>query len=91
MIGENGSGKTSLIKLICRLYDPDRGRITLDGEDIRTFDPDAYRRLFSVIFQDFARYAVPARDNIRFGDVALADERGPRARRGAACRRRCLP
>ena len=84
MIGENGSGKTSLIKLICRLYDPDRGRITLDGDDIRDFDPEDYRRLFSVIFQDFARYAVPARDNIRFGDIALPDEA---ARVPAAARR----
>ncbi|MCU4653918.1 ABC transporter ATP-binding protein/permease [Roseibacterium sp. SDUM158016] len=70
LVGENGSGKTTLIKLLTRLYDPDSGRITLDGIDVREFDPLAYRRLFSVIFQDFAKYAATAADNIWFGDVA---------------------
>ncbi|WP_374359108.1 ABC transporter ATP-binding protein [Thermomonas sp.] len=71
LVGANGSGKTSLIKLLCRLYDPTRGRITLDGRDVRDFDVDEYRRLFSVIFQDFARYADTAGENIRFGDIRL--------------------
>ena len=69
LVGANGSGKTSLIKLMCRLYDPSAGRITLDGIDVRKFDLSAYRRLFSVIFQDYARYAMTVRDNIRFGDI----------------------
>lgn len=69
LIGANGSGKTSLIKLLCRLYDPSEGRITLDGVDIRSLDLDRYRQLFAVIFQDFARYADPATENIRLGDV----------------------
>jgi len=69
IVGENGSGKTSLIKLLCRLYDPTAGLITLDGIDIREFDPVEYRRIFSVIFQDYARYAETAAENIRFGDV----------------------
>lgn len=69
IVGENGSGKTSLVKLLCRLHDPTEGRITLDGTDIRQFDPAAYRRLFSVIFQDFAQYAETVADNIRFGDL----------------------
>jgi ATP-binding cassette subfamily B protein len=69
LVGANGSGKTSLIKLLTRLYDPSRGRIMVDGHDIREFDLEAYRRLFSVIFQDFARYADTARQNIRFGDI----------------------
>jgi ATP-binding cassette subfamily B protein len=68
-VGENGSGKTSLIKLLTRLYDPTQGRITLDGRDIRSFDPVDYRRIFSVIFQDYSRYAATVGDNIRFGDV----------------------
>jgi ATP-binding cassette, subfamily B, bacterial len=76
IVGENGSGKTSLIKLLCRLYDPSQGRITLDGRDIREFDPAAYRRIFSVIFQDYARYAETVAENIRFGDVdAHPDDR----------------
>lgn len=69
IVGENGSGKTSLVKLLCRLHDPTEGRITLDGTDIRSHDPAAYRRLFSVIFQDFAQYAETVADNIRFGDL----------------------
>ncbi|TVR85002.1 MAG: ABC transporter ATP-binding protein [Rhodospirillales bacterium] len=69
IVGENGSGKTSLIKLLCRLYDPTEGRITLDGTDIREFDPAEYRRIFSVIFQDYACYAETVAENIRFGDI----------------------
>ena len=74
IVGENGSGKTSLIKLLCRLYDPDQGRITLDGVDIRRLDPAAYRRIFSVIFQDYARYAESVSENIRFGDIDAAED-----------------
>lgn len=74
LVGENGSGKTSLIKLMTRLYDPGQGRITLDGQDIRAFDPVSYRRLFSVIFQDYARYASTVAENIRFGDFRQADD-----------------
>ncbi len=70
LVGENGSGKTSLIKLLTRLYDPQNGQITLDGTDIREFDPVAYRQLFSVIFQDYSHYADTVRENIRFGDVS---------------------
>lgn len=74
VVGENGSGKTTLIKLLTRLYDPDIGRITLDGIDVREFDPVAYRRLFSVIFQDFAKYAATANQNIWYGDAGTAFE-----------------
>lgn len=70
LVGGNGSGKTSLIKLLCRLYDPDGGRILLDGTDIRHFESEAYRRQLSVIFQDYGRYADTVRENIRFGDVS---------------------
>lgn len=69
LVGENGAGKTTLIKLLCRFYDPDEGRIMLDGVDIRTFDIADYRRRLSCIFQDFARYELPARDNVGFGSV----------------------
>lgn len=71
IVGANGSGKTTLIKLLCRLYDPSEGRITLDGVDIRRFRLEDYRRVFSVIFQDYSHYAESVRENIRYGDVRM--------------------
>jgi ATP-binding cassette, subfamily B, bacterial len=73
LVGSNGSGKTSLIKLLCRLYDPDEGSIALDGIDLREMDPEEYRRRIAVVFQDYTRYGLPATDNIGFGDVANLD------------------
>ncbi|MGJ7457400.1 ABC transporter ATP-binding protein [Halomonas sp. RA08-2] len=69
LVGVNGSGKTTLIKLLCRLYDPAQGRITLDGVDIRQYSPELYRKLFSVIFQDYSQYAASVKENIHFGDI----------------------
>lgn len=67
LVGRNGSGKTTLTKLLCRLYDPTGGRITIDGVDIRDFGIDALRRQIGVIYQDFGRYQMSARDNILLG------------------------
>ncbi|MGH2705218.1 MAG: ABC transporter ATP-binding protein [Actinomycetota bacterium] len=67
LVGENGAGKTTLIKLLCRFYDPDDGRILLDGVDVREYDLASLRSRLAVIFQDFVRYKLPARDNIGFG------------------------
>lgn len=75
LVGENGSGKTTLIKLLARLYDPTAGEIKLDGVDIREFDPQAYRKLLSVVFQDYAVYAETVSNNIRFGDVEVEASR----------------
>ncbi|MDC0835919.1 Lipid A export ATP-binding/permease protein MsbA [Geitlerinema sp. FC II] len=69
LVGENGSGKTTLIKLLCRLYDPDGGRVTLDGIDVRDFTVKDLRQQISVIFQDYAKYHLTARENIWLGNV----------------------
>ena len=71
LVGENGSGKTTLIKLLCRLYDPSDGCITLDGIDLRSIGTADLRRGISVVFQDYARYPLPVRENIWFGNVDL--------------------
>lgn len=75
LIGENGAGKTTLVKLLARLYDPDEGSILLDGTDLRDYDPESLRSEIGVIFQDYMRYDMPARENIGFGRVeALGDQ-----------------
>jgi ATP-binding cassette subfamily B protein len=69
LIGENGEGKTTLVKLMTRLYDPTAGRILLDGVDLREYDlTDLYREI-GAIFQDFMRYEMKARDNIAAGSI----------------------
>lgn len=62
--GENGSGKTTFIKLLLRLYDPTEGVILLDGQDVRSLDYDSYLSLFSAVFQDFQLFAMSLRDNL---------------------------
>ena len=74
LVGENGSGKTTLAKLLSRLYLPDSGVITWDGTDTADFDADQLRRRIAVIFQDFARYDLTARENIGLGAVDRIDD-----------------
>ncbi len=75
LVGENGAGKTTLVKLLARLYDPDEGRILLDGRDLRDYDLDDLRGNVGVIFQDFVRYHLTARENIGVGRLeAMGDE-----------------
>ncbi len=69
LIGENGQGKTTIVKLITRLYDPTEGQILLDGVDLREYDLDDLHREIGVIFQDFMRYEMTARENIAVGRV----------------------
>ncbi|WP_045738159.1 ABC transporter ATP-binding protein [Xanthomonas sp. MUS 060] len=70
LVGENGTGKTTLVKLLARLYDPDEGRILLDGRDLRDYDLDDLRSNLGVIFQDFVRYHFSAGENIGVGQIA---------------------
>ena len=67
LVGRNGAGKSTFIKLLCRLYEPTQGRITLNGVDIREYDEEEYRRLFGVVFQDFKLFSFPVWENITAG------------------------
>lgn len=69
LIGENGQGKTTIVKLITRLYDPTAGRILLDGVDLRDYSIEDLNREIGVIFQDFMRYEMSARRNIAVGRI----------------------
>jgi ATP-binding cassette subfamily B protein len=76
LVGENGAGKTTIVKLLARLYDPDEGRILLDGHDLREYDLFALRANIGVIFQDFVRYHLSAADNIAVGSIGARSDRG---------------
>ena len=67
LVGENGSGKTTFIKLLCRLYDPTEGTILMDGVDIRDMDYEQYLAQFSTVFQDFSLFDFSLRDNLALG------------------------
>ena len=75
LVGENGAGKTTFIKLLAGLYDPTEGRVLLDGRDVRTWDERELRARIGVIFQDFNEYQLALRENVGFGSVDhLEDE-----------------
>lgn len=69
LVGENGAGKTTITKLIARLYDPTEGRILLDGVDLRDYDLASLRHAIGVIFQDFVRYDMRFDENIGVGEI----------------------
>jgi len=81
VVGENGSGKSTLVKLLLRLYDPLSGRITVDGIDLKQFRVAAWRSNLDILFQDYARYQLPAKENIWLGapDEALDSDKVGRA------------
>ncbi|MGI4953978.1 MAG: ABC transporter ATP-binding protein [Janthinobacterium lividum] len=83
LVGENGAGKTTIVKLLTRLYDPTEGRITLDGHDLAAYDVDSLRANIGAIFQDFVRYDLTAADNIAVGRIEARADR-PRIERAAA-------
>src|SRR5579863_8710646 len=74
LIGENGQGKTTIVKLITRLYDPTDGQILLYGIDLREYDLEDLHREIGVIFQDFMRYELTARDNVAVGRIEHRDD-----------------
>ncbi|WP_437503213.1 ABC transporter ATP-binding protein [Sorangium sp. So ce1099] len=75
LVGHNGAGKTTFIKLLSRLYEPTEGRILLDGRDLRSWEPEALRRRIGIVFQDFNQYQLKMRDNVGLGSVEhLRDE-----------------
>ena len=73
LIGENGEGKTTIVKLLTRLYDPTAGQILLDGIDLREYDLDDYASNIAVIFQDFMRYDMTAWENIAVGQIGARE------------------
>ncbi len=75
LVGANGTGKTTLVKLLTRLYDPTGGEILLDGLPIAAYDLPSLRGRISALFQDFAHFALSAQHNVGVGDVGHADDR----------------
>jgi len=64
IVGQNGAGKTTFAKLLCRFYDPQSGAIEIDGVDLRAFDLASWRARLSAVFQDFTRFELPLRENV---------------------------
>lgn len=69
LVGENGSGKTTIIKLLCRFYDVDSGEILINGHNIKNVDLNDWFKVLGVLFQDFVKYEYKAKENIHFGKV----------------------
>lgn len=74
LVGHNGAGKTTFIKLLTRLYEPTEGRILLDGKDLSEHDPETVRSRIGVVFQDFGQYKLSAKETVGIGSVARMDD-----------------
>jgi ATP-binding cassette subfamily B protein len=75
LVGGNGAGKTTIVKLMTRLYDPHEGRVLLDGRPLAAYDLDDLRARVAAIFQDFVRFDLTAGENVAVGRIAAADDR----------------
>jgi ATP-binding cassette subfamily B protein len=75
LVGENGAGKTTIVKLLTRMYEPSGGRILVDGADLREMDAGAWRARLAAAFQDFARFEILARHAVGVGDLPALDDR----------------
>ncbi|MET8758830.1 ABC transporter ATP-binding protein [Lentzea sp. NPDC004782] len=75
LVGLNGAGKSTIVKLLCRFYDPCRGAVLWDGVDVRTFAVDELRARIGAVFQDYMRYDLTASENVGLGDVSAMDDR----------------
>ncbi len=76
LVGENGAGKSTMVKLLCGLYRPTRGRILVDGTDLADLDAAAWRSRVAALLQDFARYELPLRQTVGLGDLRPGTEPG---------------
>jgi ATP-binding cassette subfamily B protein len=74
LVGQNGAGKTTFVKLVTRLYEPNEGRIVLDGKDLQDWDRKELLARFGVVFQDFNQYQLAAKENVGVGSVEHLDE-----------------
>ncbi|HWD80043.1 MAG TPA: ABC transporter ATP-binding protein [Kribbella sp.] len=74
LVGENGAGKTTFVKLLARMYDPTTGRVLVDGVDLATIQPDAWRSQLSAGFQDFVKFEFTAREVVAIGDLTRVDD-----------------
>jgi ABC-type multidrug transport system fused ATPase/permease subunit len=84
IVGQNGAGKTTIAKLLCRLYDPERGAIEVDGVDLRALDLESWRGRLAAVFQDFIRFELSLRDNVAPAGAPDALVRAALAEAGAA-------
>jgi ATP-binding cassette subfamily B protein len=74
IVGVNGAGKTTIVKLLARLHEPDAGRLVVDGVDLASCDSRAWQRQVAIVFQDFTRYPLSVADNVGFGKVENRDD-----------------
>jgi ATP-binding cassette subfamily B protein len=89
IVGANGAGKSSLVKILCGLYPPTAGAVSVDGHEMSGLDPTAWRERVAVLFQDFAKYHLTVAENIGMGAPRYADDR--ELLRAAAERAGALP